>query len=101
MKRRQFLESSSVYLAGAGLASLLPSELLSFKNKIAAADKVNIAAIGIKGMGWSDLTAMSKDPRANIVALCDVDKNVLDGRVADLAKTNVTVKAESDYRKIL
>ena len=45
--------------------------------------------IGINGMGWSDLTAILKVPGVNLVALCDVDKNVLDRRMKDLAKMNV------------
>ena len=101
MKRRQFLQSSSTYLAGAGIAAMLPSELFALKKNIAASDKVNIAAVGINGMGWSDLSAMIKDPRANLVALCDIDKNVLDRRVAELAKNNVSVRTTGDYRKLL
>ncbi|MEP7317605.1 MAG: Gfo/Idh/MocA family oxidoreductase [Panacibacter sp.] len=101
MKRRQFLQSSSTYLTGAGIAAMLPAELFAVKKNIAASDKVNIAAVGINGMGWSDLSAMIKDPRANFVALCDIDKNVLDRRVAELAKKNVSVTSTGDYRKLL
>ncbi len=101
MKRRQFLRSSSTYLAGAGVATMLPSGLLSFKKNIAASDKIRIGAIGIKGMGWADLTAVLKDPRAQCVTLCDVDKNVLDSRVAELAKKDIKVTTEKDYRKLL
>jgi hypothetical protein len=86
MKRRQFLQSSSVYLSGAGVASMLPGDLLAFKKRIAASDKIRIGAIGINGMGWSDLTSVLKDPRAQCIALCDVDKKVLDNRAAELAK---------------
>ena len=101
MKRRQFLQSSSVYLAGAGIASMLPSDILALKKNIAANDKIRIGAIGIKGMGWADLTSVLKDPRAQCIALCDVDKNVLDERVAELAKTNIKVSTSGDYRKLL
>ncbi len=101
MKRRQFLQSSSIYLAGAGIAGMLPGDLLSLKKKIAASDKIRIGAIGIKGMGWADLTSVLKDPRAQCVALCDVDKSVLDGKVAELAKQNITVSAANDYRNLL
>jgi hypothetical protein len=44
------------------------------------------AAIGINGMGWSDLTAILKNPGVECVALCDVDKNVLDKRAAELPR---------------
>ncbi len=97
MKRRQFIQSSSTVLAGAGMAGLLPTDLLSFNKSMAANDKIRIGAIGIKGMGWSDLTSVLKDPRAQCIALCDVDKNVLDTRVAELAQK----KYKSQRRKKL
>ena len=99
MKRREFIHSSSTYLAGLGIASILPYDLSG--NKVSAADKVRIGAIGINGMGWADLMSILKDPRAECVALCDIDKNVLDKRVGELAQKNIKVKAENDYRKLL
>ena len=74
------------------------------KNRLAPSDQINIAAIGINGMGFADLSAMLKHEGVNLVALCDVDKNVLDKRMADLSKMNVDVsklKTFSDYRKVL
>ena len=67
-------------------------------------DQINIGAIGINGMGWSNVTAAMKVPGVNIVALCDIDKNVLDMRMGDLAKKNVDtsrIKTYNDYRKVL
>lgn len=95
--RRTFIRSASTIMAGAGLVTALPSSLRAF----AASDRINVAAIGINGMGWSDLNAILKNPQAQCVALCDVDKNVLDKRVADLTKRGYKVKAYSDYRKLL
>ena len=74
------------------------------KNRVAPSDQINIAAIGINGMGFADLSAMLKHEGVNLVALCDIDKNVLDKRMADLSKMNVDVsklKTFSDYRKVL
>jgi len=102
MKRRDFLQSSSKYMAGAGLAAMLPADLFAMKKSVAASDKINVAAIGINGMGWADITALMKNPEINLVALCDVDKNVIDRRVAELGKQNITVaNTYGDYRKIL
>lgn len=97
MKRRQFLQNTSAYLAG---AALVPTSLKAAK-RVAANDKINIAAIGINGMGWMDLMSMLKNPEAQCVALCDVDKNVLDKRVGELSKNNINVKTYDDYRKLL
>ncbi|WP_199140597.1 Gfo/Idh/MocA family protein [Pedobacter sp. ASV12] len=99
MKRRTFIHTGSLFLASTGLANLLP--LNAFSMGQGKADKIRIGVIGINGMGWSNLTALLKDPRAQCVALCDVDQNVLDRRVAELAKNNITVSTSNDYQKIL
>ena len=78
------------FLPEATLLSSFSKEPFSiFKSKIMPADQLNIGAIGINGMGWSNLSAAVKIPGVNVVALCDVDKNVLDKRMADLAKLNI------------
>lgn len=74
------------------------------KTPFSAANQINIGAIGINGMGWSDVTSALKQPGVNLVALCDVDKTVLDKRLGDLAKMNVNaanIKTYTDYRKLL
>src|SRR4030095_6329006 len=103
--RRRFLQQSATLFAGGTLLSSFDKQPFSiFKSKIMPGDQLNIGAIGINGMGWSNLSAAIKIPGVNVVALCDVDKNVLDKRMADLAKMNVDttkVKTFGDYRKLL
>jgi len=82
-------------------AAAMPSALHGLPRIVAPSDRLNVAAIGINGMGWADLTALLKLPDVNCVALCDVDKNVLDKRVAELAQKGIKVKAYGDYRKLL
>ena len=55
-------------------------------------------------MGWANVKSALKVPGVNIVALCDVDKNVIDKRMAELAKLKLDaskVKTYGDYRKLL
>lgn len=103
--RRNFLQNSAAIGSGSLLLSAFDNPAFAiFKNRISPNDQINIGAIGIKGMGWTDVTAAVKIPGVNLVALCDVDKNVLDERMGDLAKLNVDsrkVKTYSDYRKLL
>ncbi|MEO6330839.1 MAG: Gfo/Idh/MocA family oxidoreductase, partial [Ginsengibacter sp.] len=103
--RRNFLQNSAAIAGGTLLLSGVDNQAFAiFKNRIAPGDQLNIGAIGIKGMGWADVTAAVKIPGVNLVALCDVDKNVLDQRMNDLAKLNVDsqkVKTYSDYRQLL
>lgn len=103
--RRRFLQNSAALIAGGTLLSSFSESPFSiFRNSVLPGDQLNIGAIGINGMGWSNLTAAIKIPGVNVVALCDVDKNVLDKRMGDLVKLNVDtskVKTYNDYRKLL
>jgi hypothetical protein len=67
ISRRQFMYTSAA--AAAGL-TILPSGIISAKGRTAPSDKLNIAGIGIGGMGFANLKAMESE---NIVGLCDVD----------------------------
>lgn len=94
MNRRNFLVNTSTILAG---SALLPSSLRA----VSASDIVNFGVIGVNGMGWSDLNGMLNHPEARCVAICDVDKNVLDKRAAELMKKDIRATLYSDYRKML
>jgi predicted dehydrogenase len=75
-----------------------------FKRNVAPSDQLNIATIGINGMGWSNTGAALKVPGVNLVAVCDVDKNVIAKRLQELPKMNTDpakVKVYGDYRKLL
>ena len=66
--RREFLARSAATLAAgtsasSGLCTAAPSE------------KVNLAAIGVGGKGWSDINSVSVGH--NVVAFCDVETNIL------------------------
>ena len=98
--RRSFIKSSSKAAAALGISSVIPWQ--SFANtRVAPSDRLNVAAIGINGMGWGDLRSLIKVPGANVVALCDVDESVLNKRKDELAKDGVQVKTYSNYRKLL
>jgi predicted dehydrogenase len=70
--------------------------------RASANDKVRVGLIGCKGMGWANLTAMSKGADVVPVALCDVDANVLRDRGAEF-QTNFgrAPKIYDDYRRML
>jgi predicted dehydrogenase len=101
--RRAFLQQSS---ALAGGAFLLPGlgPARSLLSKVSPADQLNVGAIGLNGMGWADLSAALRIPGVNVVALCDIDRNVLDRRMKELAANHIDtsrIHTYSDYRKLL
>ena len=65
--RRDFLKATGALAAG---VTILPSSVIAGLGHKAPSDKLNIAGIGVGGMGRGNLRAMNSE---NIVALADVD----------------------------
>jgi predicted dehydrogenase len=78
LPRRDFMRSAA---ATAAAFTILPGGSFGKTRRISANDRVNIAAIGVGGMGRANLHALSSQ---NIVALCDVDWSYVDARYADI-----------------
>ena len=91
--RRSFLAGSAALL-GNGLA---PS--LSFGR--APSDEVRVAVVGLRGRGRSHIRAFSKMAGVRIVALCDVDRRVLEKAAGDLAAGGGDVETFVDFRALL
>ena len=103
--RRKFLQNSASIIGGSLLVSATTNNAFGIlKKRIAPSDRLNIGAIGINGMGFSDLRSALKIPGVEVVALCDIDSNVISKRMDELAKMNVDtskIKTYADYRKLL
>jgi predicted dehydrogenase len=67
LPRREFIRGAA--MAAAGL-TIVPRHVLGGPGQTAPSDMLNIAGVGIGGMGRSNMTALASQ---NIVALCDVD----------------------------
>jgi predicted dehydrogenase len=103
--RRKFLQNSALFAGGGLLSSSLNNNAFAyFKNKVMPSDQLNIGAIGINGMGWSNTMSALKIPGVNLVAVCDIDDNVIQKRVKELSSKNYDtskIKTYKDYRKLL
>ncbi|MEW2921446.1 Gfo/Idh/MocA family oxidoreductase [Muricauda sp. ANG21] len=101
--RRQFVKRGSLFMAGMGATMVLPMEVLgAIRKTVSPNDKIQVGVVGCKGMGFSDLSSMLKNSEVEVVALSDVDENVLQQRTADLEKAGIKKpKWYSDYRKLL
>lgn len=86
--RRSFLATSATAAAG---ITILPSNVIAGLGYKAPSDKLNIAAVGIGGMGHSNINNLKSE---NIVALCDVDWKY----AAKVFEENPNAKKYKDWR---
>lgn len=89
MNRRQFMARTG--LAGGGLL-MLPARVWAAEGQ-PPSEKLNIAAVGVGGMGWGDLQHWGGE---NVVALCDVD----DARARSAYERYPDVPRFKDYRRM-
>jgi predicted dehydrogenase len=100
--RRTFLRSTAVVTAGFGLSGSLPVAAFSPSGILGANDKITVALIGARNMGWYNLTDLLKQPNVVCKTLCDVDDAVLSDKAALLIKEGHQKPVlEKDYRKVL
>ncbi len=95
MKRRQFLAATTATIGMTGLVG--PLRVARARN-----DRLQVGVIGCNGMGWSNIESLLKVEGVDLVAICDVDRSVIDRRLADYAKLRRNVpSAFGDYRELL
>jgi len=90
ISRRHFLHSS----AAIAVFTIVPRHVLGGPGRTSPSEKLNIACIGIAGMGGSDTQQVSTE---NIVALCDVDLR----HAAGTFERYPAAKKYRDFREML
>ncbi len=90
LSRREFVTRTMAATAG---FTIVPSFAVSGLGHMAPSDKLNIAGIGIGGMGFDNLKKMETE---NIVGLCDVDWKYADR----VFKHYPNAKKYKDFRKM-
>jgi predicted dehydrogenase len=88
--RRQLLGAASAAVA----LTVVPRHVVGGTRALAPSDKLNVAGIGVGGMGGANLRAVESE---NIVALCDADP----GHAAPTFQRYPNAKPHKDYRKML
>ena len=78
MTRRQFLGTSGAAVLAAGTVA---------GGRVAGAnERIRIASVGVGGRGWAHVKAALASGQADVVALCDIDAQILANRAAELEK---------------
>src|SRR4030095_7548668 len=91
LTRRDFLRATSTAVAA---VSVVPAHVIAANGQTSPNEKLNIAAIGIGGMGSGDSHRVA--PGNNMVALCDVDTR----HSANTFKKFPDAKQFRDFRKM-
>lgn len=108
--RRDFLGTGLSLAAGIGLAGIVPGSLglTSCTARKGASDRIRVALIGCRNMGFTDGCAFLEQPDVDLVAVCDIDKTIRESRMTDLQKYAydkkiIVPKLEpyEDFRKVL
>jgi predicted dehydrogenase len=90
LRRRQFLRNAALTSAA---FTIVPRHVLGGARHVAPSDRVNVAGVGIGGIGRQNLAALSSQ---NLVAICDVDFDYVDRRFraipADVERTRERLK---------
>jgi len=97
VNRRHFMKNASKIAAAFTGASYLalPSRVFG------ANDRIRVGVVGIHGQGNAHITSFHRQPGAEVIALCDVDENVLRERASQYEKlSGRAVKCYRDMRQL-
>jgi len=94
--RRDFMKTSGKAITVGAAALALGGKILG------ANDRVRVAICGTRGRGKDHIRGFSRVPGVEIAALCDVDENVLNQRLADVQAMGLPKpKGYADVRELL
>ena len=98
INRRSFVKKSGA-VAGTTLAASMIPWTVSCSSP---SDKIGVALIGCRSMGFTDLKAFLAEDNVECIALCDVDKKILDERATEVEKLkSKRPQVFADFRKLL
>ncbi len=99
LTRRGFLKQTTLATAGLGLTSKMA--VPAWANPQGANNDIRVAVVGIRSKGKNHVNDLSVMKGVRLVALCDIDPQLLNERTAELKEKNISVKKYTDVRKLL
>jgi len=94
LSRREFAKRASVLAAAGCAATIVPRHVLGGPRQVPPSEKMNVAGIGVGGMGGANLRNLESE---NVVALCDVDHHYAAGTIKRYPKARL----HTDFRRML
>jgi predicted dehydrogenase len=98
INRRSFVKKSG---AAAGI-TLAAAAIPGSVSCSSPSDHIRVGLIGCKNMGFADLKAFLEEENVTCIALCDIDKHILEDRGSEIEKlTKKRPELFTDFRKLL
>ncbi len=96
--RRQFLKQSIVATSAASAAAL---SVAPHARALGANDDIRVAVVGFHGQGALHLRLLRELPGVRVVAVCDVDQDVLNRELKRASDRGESIAGYTDVRKLL
>jgi len=103
LSRRRFLQRTAAASAVFALPAMIPASALGADGRPAPSNRITVGAIGVGGQGNGNLGGFLGDPRCQVLAVSDVDRNNLERtqrRVNDVYN-NQDCAAHPDFRDLV
>src|ERR1019366_10468104 len=103
LSRRCFLRSAALLGAAAGLPMVVPSSVLGAAGRPAPSSRITVGAIGLGGQGSGNLGGFLEDPRCQVLAVNDVDRNACDNarKRVNTFYSNQDCAGYKDFRELV
>lgn len=100
--RRQFIKTTGLATAGLTASAWTGSPAIWTGKRGMPSDEIRFGAIGVNGMGFSNVNSFLQQENIVCAALCDVDESVLTRRVKDTEdRQGSAPDVYGDYRQLL
>jgi len=99
LTRRSFLKNTTIASVALGIGT--KTAISAWSRPLGANDDIRLAIVGVRGKGAAHIKDLLKMTGIRIVALCDVDPQIMSARKEELMAKNILVKTYTDVRKLL
>src|SRR5512136_3172261 len=103
ISRRDFIKAAGLVSAAVALPTFIPASALGRGGAVAPSERIRVGGIGLGNQGGGDFGGFLGSPDVQYLAVCDVRKNVRDGKKAqaDERYKNKDCAAYNDFRELL
>src|ERR1035438_4038555 len=101
--RRRFLRSAALLSAAASLPAVVPASVLGAEGRPAPSNRITVGCIGLGGMGNGNLDGFLGDPRCQVLAIDDVDRNACENarKKVNSKYNNQDCAGYGDFRELV